>query len=159
MEKKIKTWKYKLARNNPEIRNWLKKLLYKPRTHDDDRRRGTFDVFKTPLGDINYSFIYPETTVAWHRHKKQSDFWYVIKGSLKVGLYHPDEKRLVFVYLHEHERQTLMIPPGVWHGYKNLSHNETILSYYISKKFDEQNPDEERAAVGSFGDKWDVEVK
>ncbi|MEK9146818.1 MAG: WxcM-like domain-containing protein [Patescibacteria group bacterium] len=133
--------------------------FYSPRIHDDDRRRGTFDVFGTPRGDINYSYIYPGTTVAWHRHKRQTDFWHVIKGSLKVGLYDQKAKKLTWVYLHEALSKTLIIPPLIWHGYRNLSDGETILSYYISEKYDEKNPDEEKVPIGSFGEFWETEVK
>lgn len=133
--------------------------FYIPRIHDDDRRRGTFDVFSTPRGDINYSFIYPGAIAAWHRHKKQTDFWHVIKGSLKVGLYDEKVKRLEWVYMHEADRKTLVIPPMIWHGWRNLDPVETILSYYISEKYDPKNPDEDRAPVGSFGEDWGTEVK
>ena len=133
--------------------------FYTPRIHDDDRRKGTFDVFATPTGDINYSFIYPGAIAAWHRHKKQTDFWHVIKGSLKVGLFDEKTKKLTFVYLHDKERKTLVIPPTIWHGWRNLDPVETILSYYISEKYDMKDPDEERAEVGSFGETWDTEAK
>lgn len=133
--------------------------FYSPRIHDDDRRRGTFDVFSTPKGDINYSYIYPGTTVAWHRHKKQTDYWHVIKGSLKVGLYDEKAKKLTWVYLHENDRKTLVIPPMIWHGWRNLAAGETVLSYYISEKYDQKNPDEDRAPIGSFGEDWETEVK
>lgn len=133
--------------------------IFKPRVHDDDRRRGTFDVFHTPLGDINYSFIYPNGLVAWHRHQKQTDYWHVIKGSLKVGLFDPQTKKLEWVYLHEHERQTLAIGPKIWHGYRNIAKGETILSYYITEKYNSKNPDEQRLPVGAFGENWETEIK
>ncbi len=133
--------------------------FYIPRVHDDDRRRGTFDVFNTPKGDINYSFIYPEAIAAWHRHKKQTDHWHVIKGSLKVGLYDEKANKLEWVFMHEADRKTLVIPPLIWHGWRNLDPNLTILSYYISEKYDPSNPDEDRAPIGSFGDDWTTNVK
>ena len=133
--------------------------FYSVRIHDDDRRRGTFDVFNTPRGDVNYSFIYSQTTVAWHRHKRQTDYWHVIRGSLKVGLYDDVAKKLSWVYLSDADRKTLVIPPMIWHGYRNLSPDITILSYYISEKYDEKNPDEDRVPIGSFGESWDTEVK
>ena len=133
--------------------------FYFPRVHDDDRRRGTFDVFGTPKGDINYSYIYAGTTVAWHRHRRQTDIWHVIGGSLNVGLYDEKAKKLTCVYLSDADRKTLVIPPGIWHGYRNLSGAETILSYYISEKYDEKNPDEDRVPIGSFGDDWGTEMK
>ena len=133
--------------------------FYVPRIHDDDRRRGTFEVFNTPQGDINYSFIYPGAIAAWHRHKKQTDFWHVIRGSLKVGLYDEKTKKLQFVYLHDSDRKTLVIPPLIWHGWRNLDAVETILSYYISEKYDESDPDEDRTPVGSFGESWETEAR
>ena len=133
--------------------------FYAPRIHDDDRRRGTFDVFATPRGDINYSFIYPGAIAAWHRHKKQTDYWHVIRGSLKVGLYDEKAKKLMFVYLHDADRRTLVIPPMIWHGWRNLDPVETILSYYISEKYALKNPDEDRMPVGSFAENWDTEAR
>lgn len=159
MTQKITTYKYKISNEEKKKMEWAKNLLFKPRVHDDDRRRGTFDVFQTPNGDINYSYIYPGTIVAWHRHHKQSDYWHVIKGSLKVGLYDEEKKKLVWIYLHEHDRKTLVIPPKIWHGYRNISGGETILSYYITEKYDEKNPDEERAPVGAFGENWETAIK
>lgn len=133
--------------------------FYYPRIHDDDRRRGTFDVFNNKVGDINYSFIYPGAIAAWHRHKKQTDNWYVLKGSLKVGLYDEKAKRLHWVYLHAYDRKTLVIPPGIWHGWRNIAEGETILSYYITEKYDQKNPDEDRAPIGAFVEDWNTEVK
>ena len=133
--------------------------FYIPRVHDDDRRKGTFDVFSTPRGDINYSFIYPGAIAAWHRHKKQTDYWHVLRGSLKVGLYDERAKKLTFVYLHDGDRRTLVIPPFIWHGWRNLDPVETILSYYITEKYDAKNPDEDRAPVGSFGEDWETEAQ
>lgn len=159
MKKKNKIWRYKLTQKDLSDREWVKTILRKPRVHDDERRRGIFDVFSTPQGDINYSYIYPGSIVAWHRHFNQSDYWFVLKGSLKIGLYDPDVKRLVFIYLHEYERITLMIPPRVWHGYKNIGNSEAILSYYITQKYSEEDPDEERSPIGTFGDRWEFDVK
>ncbi len=133
--------------------------FYIPRIHDDDRRKGTFDVFNTPRGDINYSYIYPGAIAAWHRHKRQTDFWHVLRGSLKVGLYDEKTKKLTWIFLHQGDRRTLVIPPLIWHGWRNLDPIETILSYYISEKYDQKNPDEDRAPVGSFGEDWGTEIK
>lgn len=156
---KTDRWIAKESAADKEARAWAQALLFRPRTHDDDRRRGTFDVFHTPLGDINYSFIYPGTTVAWHRHRRQTDYWHVIRGALKVGLYDEERRGLAWVYLHEGERLTLAVPPGIWHGYRNLWPGETILSYYISEKYNQEDPDEERAPVGAFGESWETEAK
>ena len=138
---------------------WTQSLLFKPRVHDDDRRRGTYDIFDTPHGDVLITHIYPGAISAWHRHTKQTDYLFVVKGSLKVGLYDEIKKQLTFIYLHDQERTTLTIPPGIWHGHKNISASETILCYYISEKYSKDNPDEQRSPIGSFGDNWDLQAK
>ncbi len=156
----MSTTKFKVKKEELNAKAFLKKNTIYPRTHDDDRRRSINDVFSTPenFGDLNISYIYPGRTVAWHRHEKQFDYWFVVKGSLKVGLYDEEQKKLMWVYLHDRERKALRIPPKIWHGWKNISGEECILMYWITKKYDSSNPDEERAEIGSFDEDWEVKI-
>jgi dTDP-4-dehydrorhamnose 3,5-epimerase len=136
-----------------------------PRLYDDDRARRACDVFGFTgdgtvdmAGDINITWAYPERVVAWHRHQLQTDHWFVIKGYLKVGLL-DDDGVVKWVYLGENDRRVLSIPPGVWHGYMVLGEEEAILMYYITSKYDEKHPDEERMTPEASGVSWAVEVK
>ncbi len=136
-----------------------------PRLFDDDRARRACDVFGFTedgtvqmAGDINISWAYPGRVVAWHRHQKQTDHWFVIKGYLKVGLM-DDERQVKWIYLGENDRRVLSIPPGVWHGYMVLGSEEAILMYYITSKYDEKHPDEERLSVEESGIDWSVPIK
>ena len=136
-----------------------------PRLYDDDRARRACDVFGFTgdgtvkiEGDINITWAYPGRVVAWHRHQKQSDHWFVIKGFLKVGLL-DDSGRVRWVYLGENDRRVLSIPPGVWHGYMVLGDQEAVLMYHITSKYDEANPDEERLTVEEAGIDRSVPVK
>ena len=136
-----------------------------PRLYDDDRARRACDVFgfsgdgKVKMdGDINITWAYPGRIVAWHRHQLQSDLWFVIKGYLKVGLM-DDARNVRWVYLGENDRRVLTIPPGIWHGYMVLGEQEAVLMYYITSKYDEENPDEERMTVSEAGVDWTVLVR
>ena len=136
-----------------------------PRLFDDDRARRACDVFGFTgdgtiemAGDINITWAYPNRVVAWHRHQHQTDHWFVIKGNLKVGLL-DDAKNVRWVYLSDNNRRVLSIPPGVWHGYMSLGEEETILLYYITSKYDEKHPDEERMTPEASGVDWGIEVK
>jgi dTDP-4-dehydrorhamnose 3,5-epimerase-like enzyme len=136
-----------------------------PRLFDDDRARRACDVFGftgdgtvNMGGDVNITWAYPGRVVAWHRHRSQTDHWFVIKGFLKVGLL-DDDKNVRWVYLGENDRRVLSIPPGVWHGYMVLGESEATLMYYITSKYDEKNPDEERMTVEEGGVDWAVAVK
>jgi dTDP-4-dehydrorhamnose 3,5-epimerase len=136
-----------------------------PRLYDDDRARRACDVFGFTgdgtvkiEGDINITWAYPGRVVAWHRHRLQTDHWFVIKGYLKAGLL-DDDGKVRWVYLGENDRRVLSIPPGIWHGYMVLGEQEAILMYYITSKYDPNNPDEERLSVDEAGVDWSVPVK
>lgn len=136
-----------------------------PRLYDDDRARRACDVFGftgdgsvNMGGDINITWAYPGRVVAWHRHQKQSDHWFVIKGFLKVGLL-DDLGQVRWVYLGENDRKVLTIPPGIWHGYMVLGEQEAVLMYYITSKYNPEDPDEERLSVEEAGIDWSVPVK
>lgn len=136
-----------------------------PRLYDDDRARRACDVFgftgdeKVQMaGDINITWAYPDRVVAWHRHQHQTDHWFVIKGYLKVGLLDDDGNHR-WVYLGENDRRVLSIPPGVWHGYMVLGDQEAVLMYYITSKYNPDNPDEERMTPEEGGVDWAVPVK
>lgn len=136
-----------------------------PRLFDDDRARRACDVFgftgdeKVQMaGDINITWAYPGRIVAWHRHRLQTDHWFVLKGYLKVGLL-DDDGNARWVYLGENDRRVLSIPPSVWHGYMVLGDEEAVLMYYITSKYDEDNPDEERLSLEDAGIDWSVPVK
>ena len=81
---------------------------------------------------------------------------------MKVGLGHPvtmgnsNEVNVEFEYLSDKNFRVLEIPPTVWHGYKALEPG-TILMYYVTKKYDPE--DEERTAVGTFGEEWETKNK
>ena len=136
-----------------------------PRLYDDDRARRACDVFGFTeggtvemAGDVNITWAYPGRVVAWHRHQRQTDHWFVIKGHLKVGLL-DDSGTHKWVYLGENDRRVLSIPPGVWHGYMVMGDEEAVLMYYITSKYDEDNPDEERLSIEGAGVDWSVPVK
>lgn len=116
-------------------------------THPDER--GFFreivretDGFFAGFGQWSHSVMYPGITKAWHIHKKQTDFWYVI-GAVKVALYDtregsPTHGNLMELVMGDHNPTCLKIPPGVAHGCRalQLSH----LLYVTSKVYD---PDDE----------------
>jgi len=106
-------------------------------------------------GQINVSYVNStQHVVAWHKHEIQTDYWFCVKGSFKVGLAQKNEVK--FEYLSDKDLKVLVIPPGVYHGYKALEPG-SIMLYYLSEKYDPS--DEHRAKVGSFNENWDTENK
>ena len=128
--------------------------------HEDDRAQRLFNVFETLPGQINISHVNStEHIVAWHKHKIQTDYWFCVKGSFKVGLAFPKEDgtyKVKWEYISDKNPRVLEIPPGIFHGYKALQ-PESIMLYYLTEKYDPK--DEWKILPGHFGEKWETESK
>lgn len=157
-------------------------------TYCDDRGYSLMSIFDHVAelpGQFNASTMYAGVVKAWHRHKQQTDNWTVLAGDLKIGLFNTEnmpisaELRLSrpvpgaehgimleiqpntgqAVYLGEHRRGVLAIPPGLWHGGVAIGGHDALLLYYVTHKYDPQNPDEEREQWDKFPFAWAAEFK
>jgi len=133
----IKDVKIKKLNINLDDRGWLTEVL-----------RADDDFFKE-IKQTNYTETYPGVIKAFHWHKKQWDFWFVVSGSAQVVLYDlredsPTKGETDVFYLGENNRSVLAISPGVAHGYRVLGTKNVGLIYYTTESYDPNNPDEER---------------
>ena len=139
-------------------------IFYKLDRFCDSRGWSLNDVFnKVPhveVFQINYSVIYPGAIKAWHRHKHQDDYFCVLSGMAKVGVY-TKEEGLEEYYTGEHNPGVVHISSGEWHGITALGTSPCHLLYFVTNKYNPHKPDEERAPWDSFdsGDWWKVENK
>lgn len=99
--------------------------------HPDERGffeeiiRKTDDFFAEGFGQVSHSFMIAGVVKAWHLHKTQVDWWYVVGGKIKVALYDARTESKTYKELNEliiGEQEPLnkviKIPPGVAHGLK-----------------------------------------
>lgn len=98
---------------------------------------------------------------AWHKHRLQTDFFYCISGTVKVGLYDDREESPT---RGEYQVETLgeqgadiqlVIPPMVWHGIMGLAPFSALLNI-PTEPFNHDDPDEIRAAWDAFEDIWTI---
>src|SRR3990172_5373442 len=106
----------------------VKKLI----RHKDERGffeeliRVTDPFFTEGFGQLSRSSMFQGVVKAWHVHKTQIDWWYIVKGKEKVALYDTRAtsktyKQLEEFMLGEGQRDVILkIPPGVAHGVKIL---------------------------------------
>jgi dTDP-4-dehydrorhamnose 3,5-epimerase len=101
------------------------------------------------FGQVYFTTTYPGVVKAWHYHKKQTDHFYVIKGTLKIALY--DERKdsptygtVNELYLGEHCPGLVRIPPGVQHGWMCIGQNEAYIVNIVSEPYNYKEPDEFR---------------
>ncbi|OGG06532.1 hypothetical protein A3D05_04445 [Candidatus Gottesmanbacteria bacterium RIFCSPHIGHO2_02_FULL_40_24] len=115
--------------------------------HRDDRGffeeliRITDDFFSEGFGQLSHSYMYTGTIKAWHVHYKQVDWWYCIKGDLKVALcdVRPESQTFGIInqfQIGEHSQNIILkIPPGVAHGCKVAGGSAELL-YVTSGIYD-----------------------
>mgnify|MGYP001576044019 CR=1 FL=1 len=104
------------------------------RFHEDARRRGFYDIIPGLPGEMSFTHMSPGVICGLHLHKQHTDYFTVAKGSILMRLVYEDGRPEEKFVVSEYTRQTIIIPPGVWHGYKSLE--PTVLVFYIDHKFD-----------------------
>jgi len=116
-------------------------------THTDER--GFFrEIFRFSenfknliVEQLSHSLVNEGVIKAWHGHKYQSQWNYVISGEIKVCLYdnrkesNTHNKNMEFVVGIESNPIAYFFPPGVFHGYKCLSGPMNII-YATSGVYD-----------------------
>jgi dTDP-4-dehydrorhamnose 3,5-epimerase len=107
--------------------------------------RVTDDFFAEGFGQWAHSMMYAGVTKAWHIHKVQIDWWYVVSGVLKVALHDtrkdsPTYRKTMDFFMGDNQpAKVLRVPTGVAHGCKAI-HGPVHLFYITSKTY---NPEDE----------------
>ena len=124
------------------------------------------DSIFTKFGQCYVSMNYPGVIRAWHWHKKQDDFFVVMKGMTKVGLYDmregsPTRGEVGEFYLGDNNNIMLKIPVGVVHGYKTVGTEPSLLINFPSEVYNPQEPDEYRLPwnTDQIPFDWDIQFK
>ncbi len=115
-------------------------------THEDER--GFFreviretDGFFDHFGQLSHSLMHAGTAKAWHIHRRQTDWWYVI-GKVKVALYDtrdgsPTRGRLMEFLMGDGRPVCVKIPPGVAHGCRAIERSHLL--YVTSHTYDPED--------------------
>lgn len=98
--------------------------------HKDERGffeeliRVTDEFFKEGFGQLSHSFMHQGVIKAWHIHKTQVDWWFVVAGELYVALCDLRRNSTTYKIINEFvlkkgpKNVMLKIPSGVAHGLK-----------------------------------------
>lgn len=124
--------------------------------------RRDWPVFKK-FGQVYMTTNYPGVVKAWHYHKKQTDNVACVKGMIKLVLYDgregsPTKGEINEFFVGEHNPTLIVIPPGVYHGWKCISESESIVVNCPDELFNYENPDEHRAPHDDpeIGYNWNI---
>lgn len=107
-------------------------IIKKPITHSDERGffreifRFTEEFKNIKAGQLSHSLVKDGVVKAWHGHKEQSQWNYVVSGKIKVALYDNRKnsstyKEMIEFFVGDGEEvKAYYFPAGVLHGYKCL---------------------------------------
>src|SRR2546426_9719964 len=111
------------------------------------------DVY-TRFGQAYVSLNYPGVIRAWHYHKKQRDVFICLTGMIKVPVYDAREGsstkgRIEEFFIGDDNQLAILIPPGVYHGYKTIGDKPSLLLNFPDLLYDREHPDEYRVPYDS----------
>jgi len=109
------------------------------------------DPFFTGFGQVYLSTVYPGVVKAWHYHRVQVDRFACVRGMVKAVLYDdregsPTRGSLNEFFIGEHNPSLVVIPAGVYHGWKAISDYEAYVINVPSEPYNRSDPDEYRIA-------------
>jgi dTDP-4-dehydrorhamnose 3,5-epimerase len=121
----------------PDERGYLMEML-----RDDDP-------FFEDFGQCYISATYPGVVKGWHFHEKQVDHFVCVKGMVKVVMYDhreesPTKGEVQEFFLGEERRILLRVPNGVYHGWKCIGNEMSLVLNIPNRHYDYDDPDEFR---------------
>lgn len=74
-----------------------------------------------------------------HLHRKQTDYWHIVSGSVLAAVVDlrpasPSFRKTACLLMEASRPQAIEIPPGVVHGFRALS--EVVLMYLLDREYD-----------------------
>lgn len=101
------------------------------------------------FGQATVTVNYPGVIRAWHWHTRQTDLFVVVAGVVKLPLYDarhdsPTYGEVNEFFLGEDNFIALVVPPGVYHGYKTVGTKPALILNFPDRVYDREHPDEHR---------------
>ena len=101
------------------------------------------------FGQVYLSVCNPGIVKAWHAHRSQTDYFCVVSGNAKVGLWDgrpesPTYKQVQSLVTGELNPTLICIPPLVWHGFAALGATPAMLLNVVTEPYHYAEPDELR---------------
>ena len=103
--------------------------------------QGLVSRFPPTSTQVSAALGYPGAVKAFHYHAHQTDVWVPVKGMLQVALVDlrkgsPTFGRRNTMYIGELRPWSVLIPPGIAHGYKVVGTEPAMLVYVTDRFYD-----------------------
>jgi len=133
----------------------IKGIAVKPLNVIPDERGRLFEILRCdePLfqrfGQVYCTSVQYGVVKGWHFHTKQIDNFVCVSGMIKLVAYDDRARsstrgRINEFFLGVHHPILVQIPAGVWHGFKGISHPESLVINVSTEPYHHAKPDESR---------------
>jgi dTDP-4-dehydrorhamnose 3,5-epimerase len=87
----------------------------------------------TQFGEIYFSTVYRHVVKGWHRHQQMTLNYACVAGRIKLAMYDdrptsPTRGEIAEVFLGPDEYALVVIPPGIWNGFKGMTDPYAIVA-------------------------------
>jgi dTDP-4-dehydrorhamnose 3,5-epimerase len=124
--------------------------LARPVSHHDGHLTEAFrldwEIGEFPVVQVNLTVTFPGRIRAWGIHQHTVDRLFAATGSLCIVCYDGRRDSTTFgsvneFMLGERNQGLVVIPPGVFHGWKNIGNDEAAILSMPSRLYDHNAPD------------------
>ena len=117
----------------PDDRGWFMEVVR--------MGKGPAAAFPAESTQVSTALSYPGTIKAFHFHLHQTDYWVPCAGMFQVALVDLRPESSTFgrrntLYLGSLRPWSVIIPPGVGHGYKVIGRDPGVLVYVTNRFYD-----------------------
>jgi len=122
----------------------------RPVPHEDgyltEVARAGWDVLDAPIVQVHVTTTFPGRVRAWGLHRSITDRLFVVSGLVKIAVFDGREDSATRGCLNEFvvgEKNPglLVIPPSLYHGWKNIGTMDSIIINMPDKMYDYESPD------------------
>ena len=122
----------------------------RPVPHEDgfltEVARVSWDVLDKPITQVHITTTFPERIRAWGLHQVSIDRLFVVSGLVKIVVFDgrldsPTHGHVTEIVVSERNPGLLIVPPSLYHGWKNIGGTEAIVINMPTELYNHENPD------------------
>jgi dTDP-4-dehydrorhamnose 3,5-epimerase len=122
----------------------------RPVPHEDGHvtevARASWDVLTTPIVQVHITTTLPGRIRAWGLHQTSMDRLFVVSGLVTIAVFDgrdgsPTKGRVNAFTVSEKNPGLLLIPPNLYHGWKNIGTSEAVIINMPDRMYNHEAPD------------------
>ncbi len=122
----------------------------RPVPHEDgfltEVARASWDVLDRPVKQVHITTTFPGRIRAWGLHQASIDRLFVVTGLVKIVVFDgrldsTTHGQLTEIVVSERNPGLLIVPPNLYHGWKNIGVSEAIIINMPTEMYNYETPD------------------